>query len=338
MKSIKYLLGVVLLVAATGCEYNEDALPVNIGEVVENNGAYLRIIEIQTQGIDILNYTADSSVYRIVGELYDAEEGDLVTEVDFYVARTGASAGRAIAEGTTPFKTIPRSAFARGHGAFGDYPRATIDITVADVLTALGITTADIQIGDSYRLRWVVKLSNGKSFTSTDVNPAITGSFFNSPYAAACNVVSSVDPTKFIGDYTFSQLSASTSVAGAFANGWIWNGAQNFTRTLAVDPNNGFDGRVFPATPLAEYGVPAVNYRMRLAVASAKANNRARLNGTFGTGLGCGGVTIAYGPETISTSNFDQDNDATFTFVVRENVNAACGVGIAHVVFTMTKN
>lgn len=337
MKSIQYLMGVLLLVAATGCKYNEDALPVNIDTVVNSNGAFMRLVQIQTQGIDILNYTADSSVYRAIGEIYDAKEGDLVTEIEFYVRRSGASSARTIAETATPFKVVPRSAFARGHGAFGDFPRALINITVADVRAALGFGN-DIAIGDTYHLRWVIKLSNGKSFTTTDASPVLSAAFFNSPYAAACNVVSSVDKTKFIGSYTFSQLSPSTSVAGAFENGWIFNNAQNFTRNISLDAANEFDGRVFTSNPLGSYGTAAVNYRVRLAVAAAKANNRARLNGTFSTGLGCSGVTIAYGPETITTSNFDQDNDASFTFVVRENVNAACGVGIAHVVFTVTKN
>jgi len=165
MKSIKYLVGAFLLVAAVGCEYNEDALPVNIDTVVNNNGGYLRIVKVNNSGLDVGKPFDDTtSIYNIVGELYDAKEGDLVTSVEFYVQRVlpgipGGPGGtllpnpRSIAETASPFKTVQREAFARGHGAFGDFPRAEINITLNEVRTALGFDEADIRAGDTYRLR-----------------------------------------------------------------------------------------------------------------------------------------------------------------------------------------
>jgi|GEM_PF-2358201 len=340
MKSIQYLVGVFLLVAAVGCEYNEDALPVNIDTVVNNNGGYMRIIEVKNGALNVARpYTGASSVYNIIGELYDAKEGELVTEVAFYVRRTGTTAGRTIAETANPFKTIQRAAFARGHGAFGDLPRAEINITLSEVRTALGFAEADVQVGDIYRLRWVVKLSNGKSFTNTDINPAITGAFFNSPYAANSQVVLALDTDKFIGSYTFTQRAPSTSVATAFAAGWIWEGAKTFTRTLAVNPNNRLTGRTFSAQPLKEFAAPVANYSMSFTISQAGvASNRVTLGSTVATGLGCGGVAITYGASTSALSNFDQANDASFVLVVSENVGAACGQPRVDVIFDVTKN
>lgn len=340
MKSIKYLVGAFLLVAAVGCEYNEDALPVNIDTVVNNNGGYLRIIEVKTGALNVAKpYDGASSIYNIVGELYDSKEGDLVTEVAFYVRRTGTTAARTIAETANPFKTIQKAAFARGHGAFGDLPRAEINITLNEVRTALGFADADVQVGDIYRLRWVVKLSNGKSFTNTDVNPAITGAFFSSPYAANSEVVLALDPDKFIGNYTFVQRAPSTSVATAFADGWIWEAAKTFSRSLAVNPNNRLTGRTFSAQPLKEFNAPTASYSMSFTISEAGvASNRVTLGSSVGTGLGCGGVAISYGASTSALSNFDQANDNAFVLVVSENVGAACGQPRVDVIFDVTKN
>lgn len=341
MKHLKYLLGISLLIVATACEYNEDALPVNISEVTNNTGAYLRIISVAVPAIDLTYLHQDSSAYRIVGELYDRREGNDITTVQFFVSRT--TTGRTLAE--VPLKTYQRSAFTPSND-YGNLPRATIDVKIGEIITALGIPLSDVRLNDAFRLRWVVNLSNGKSFTVGDFNPAIGGAFFNSPYQAVVNVVQSVLPNRFVGSYTFTQNAPSTGLSGGFGNGFILRdgattgaGQQTFTATLTIDPANTLDGRVFTArpTPATGFVLNPINFRVRLAIAAVKANNRARLAINNPTGLGCG-LGIAYGPETINTSNFDQDNDATFTLVIRENTNLDCGFPATHVAFTVTKN
>ena len=333
MKLLKYLTIVVLLVGLAACSVNEENFPVNLDEVVNNNGAYMRVLSVESAGFDILDL--DNAAYIFTAELFDREDGDLVENVDFYVDFTSADGTQL--EEVGPFKTYTRADFTREGSR--NLPRNTFTITIDEVLQATGVQQADLLIGDRFRVRWVINLSDGRSFSVDDTGPDISGgSFFRSPYIASVNVVAAIPQDEFVGSYTFSQQGSSNSVAGAFAAGWLWNGAQEFSTDISVDPDNTLNGRTFTATPLAEFGVGSQDYIFNVALANEPENNTVTLDGSVGTGLACSALGIAYGGAPGGSGDFDVNDDSEFTLVVRENINEDCGLDAEDRPFTVTKN
>lgn len=333
MKLLKYLTIVVLLVGLAACSVNEENFPVNLDEVVNNNGAYMRVIGVESAGFDILDL--DNAAYIFTAELFDREEGDLVENVEFFVDFTSADGTQL--EEVGPFKTYTPSDFTREGSR--NLLRNTFTITIGEVLQATGVQQEDLLIGDRFRVRWVINLTDGRSFSVDDTGPDISGgSFFRSPYIASVNVVAAIPQDEFVGSYTFFQQSSSGSVAGAFAAGWIWNGAQEFSTDISVNPDNTLNGRMFTATPLAEFGVGAQDYEFDVALANQPENNTVTLVSSVGTGLACSALGIAYGNAGDGAGDFDETDDSEFTLVVRENINEDCGLDPDDISFTVTKD
>ena len=333
MKLLKYLTIVVLLVGLAACSVNEENFPVNLDEVVNNNGAYMRVLGVESAGFDILDL--DNAAYIFTAELFDREDGDLVENVEFFVDFTPA--GGSSMDEVGPFKTYSRADFTREGSR--NLPRNTFTITIDEVLQATGLQQDDLLIGDRFRIRWAINLTDGRSFSVEDTGPDISGgSFFRSPYIASVNVVAAIPQDQFVGSYTFFQQSSSGSVAGAFAAGWLWNGAQEFSTDISVDPDNTLNGRTFTATPLAEFGVGSQNYFFNVALANEPEDNTITLQSSVGTGLACSALGIAYGSAGDGAGDFNVEDDSEFTLVVRENINGDCGLEPDDISFTVTKN
>lgn len=333
MKLLKYITTVVLLISLAGCSVNEENFPVPLDEVLNNNGAYLRILSVESAGFDILDL--ENAAYIIEAEVFDKQEGDLLESVEFYVSYTSAD-GQTIAETSEPVKIYSASEFTRG--GQNNLPQATIMISIEDVLGPLGLTRDNLLIGDTFRVRWDLNLTDGRTFTAKDASTVITGgAFFSSPYLANVNVVAAIPEDQFVGSYTLTQDMPSSSVAGAFANGWILEGAQTFSVDITVDPDNTLNGRIFTATPLAEFGVAAQSYPFAVALANDPADNTVTLTGSVGTGLTCG-IGISYGPGADNRGGFDIADDSEFTLVIRENINSDCGLGAIDIPFSAVAN
>lgn len=333
MKLLKYITTVVLLISLAGCSVNEENFPVPLDEVLNNNGAYLRILSVESAGFDILDL--ENAAYIIDAEVFDREEGDLLENVEFYVSYTSAD-GQTIAETSEPVKTYSASEFTRG--GQNNLPQATITISIDDVLGPLGLTRDDLLIGDTFRVRWDLNLTDGRTFSADDASTVITGgAFFSSPYLANVNVVAAIPQDQFVGSYTLTQDVPSASVAGAFANGWILEGSQTFTVDITVDPNNTLNGRVFTATPLAEFGVGSQTYPFAVALANDPADNTVTLTGSVATGLTCG-IGIQYGPGADNQGSFDISDDSQYTLVIQENINSDCGLNPQDIPFSVVAN
>ncbi len=95
------------------------------------------------------------------------------------------------------------------------YPELTFTTTLQESATAVGIGTG-YSGGDEFTYRFVVNLTDGRSFTNTDANNGILGgSFFRSPYLYTVTVA--CIPTGPVpGDYTLDMQDS-------FGDGW--NGA-----------------------------------------------------------------------------------------------------------------
>ncbi len=87
-----------------------------------------------------------------------------------------------------PLKTFLASAFTKD--ATTGYPRATISVSGTEALTATKLSVADITSGDRFEITGTMKLTNGKSFTTSNTGLNITGgAFYSSPFFYRVNVL-----------------------------------------------------------------------------------------------------------------------------------------------------
>lgn len=336
MKLLKHVIITVLLLSlAAACSVNEENFPVNLEEVLNNNGAYLRVNSVEVAGFDILDL--ENSAYIFSGEVFDREEGELLESVEFYVSYESAD-GTVIEETSDPIKVYEASEFERG--GINDLPQNQFEIAIDEATAPLGLTTDDLAIGDVFFLRWEVNLTDGRTFTAEDASSPITGgAFFSSPYRANVGVVGAIPEDVFVGSYTFTQESSSSTSEGVGGTGAVFEGSLEFTVDVSVNPNNNLTGRVFNAAPYAEFGASSQDVEFSILLAEDTADNSVTLSSNVDVGLGCGGGGLIVGPGSEDNpGDFDLDDDSEFTLVVQDNVAADCGAQPQDITFTVTKN
>lgn len=330
MKYLKYIITAVLLVSITACSVNEDNFPIDLDAVLNNNGAYLRVLSVDEPVYNFVDLP--NARYVFTGEVFDLEEGNLLESVEFNVGFrsferdpvTGQPVLE-ISENPNPILTVPASEFVRGGGR--NLPQVTFTIPLSDVLAALdGVTEADLELGDTFLLRWTVNLTDGRSFSGSDASADITGgAFFNSPYQARVNVAPVLPDDQFVGEYLFEAQNTGF-------NGWSTY-SETFTATLSVNPENTANGRIFTAEPYAQNwgGLNPIDTPIAFSVGTTYDGP----SGGTGTGLGCGGgLAIGLAGELAEVDLFD---DSQFTLWLADNIRSDCGAGPVDVEFTVTK-
>ena len=121
-------------------------------------------------------------------EAVTPDKGALFSSYDLtvkFVDATPANGHKSTSDVT--LRSIPASAYTKD--ATTGYPRHTLVITGADVLTATKLTAADISSGDRFEISATMKLTNGKAFNAANTGPDITGgAFYSSPFFYRLNV------------------------------------------------------------------------------------------------------------------------------------------------------
>lgn len=331
MKLFKHAITVVLLISMAACSVNEDKFPFPLDTILESNGAYLRILDVESAGFDILDL--ENAAYIFTGEVFDKENGDLLESVEFYVSYTSAD-GTTIEETAQPIKTYSASDFTRG--GVNNLPQTRVVIGIEEVLGPLGLTRDDLLIGDRFRVRWDLNLTTGETFSANDANPVVTGgAFFSSPYLANVGVVAAIPEDQFVGTYQFTQLNPG-STGALFGIPQVYESMQ-FEADITVDPNNTLNGRVFQAAYLAAFGAAPHDNRIEIALANDPADNSVTLAGYFGSGLSCGGPELGLDRESEQISQFDIADDSEFLMVIQENPLGGCGGTPTDVRFQVVK-
>jgi hypothetical protein len=299
-----------------------------LDETLENRGAFLRINSVETAAFDLADLS--TAAYTINVEYFDGEDATLLDNVAFYASYQSFGLNPedrvVIPETEQPFYTVPVSQFSENERGL---PATTITVPLTAVLEGLGLSEDDIGVEDRFTLRWVVNLTDGRSFTASDAAPAISGGFYSSPYQAQVFTVQALQASEFTGSYMFD--SQGTGVFG-------WETFSDvFTTDLVVDPNNTLNGRIFTAEPYAEDwgGLAPIDVPISLGRTATAAVG----SGGVGTGLGCG-VGLAVGPITDPVANgviIDVSDDSEFTLVISDNIRGDCGAPPVDVAFTVTK-
>lgn len=311
MKYFKYILTIAILLPLVSCTvFDEPDLPIPLDETMENTGAFLRIIDVETAAFDVLNLETAAYVFTV--EYFDDEDQSLLDNVTFYASYTSVDGDEIL---RTQFKTVDGSGW--GTSERTGWPSTTIELPITEINDALGIDEADNKLGDGYQIDWTLNLTDGRSFTVEDMSPAISGGYFSSPNFASANVSARIEPDLFVGTYRFTQLDAATF-------GPVFS-AMQFEADLSVDPNNDFNGRVFDEAYLGVFGFEAHPNPIVIALAEDTDNNSVTLARSFNSGAGCGGPPLVMGTENEQVSQFDLDDDSEFTLALVENTESACG-------------
>ena len=124
------------------------------------------------------NFDDTSSSYSVAFEVEDNAEGALLQDVDVYTSFNNAVDGTSTDE--TLVTTLPVSAFTTGADGL---PTITVDLTLGELASALGLTASDYTGGDSFKIRYSLNLTDGRVFSSGNLNSTVSGgSYFRSPF------------------------------------------------------------------------------------------------------------------------------------------------------------
>lgn len=337
MKYLKYsLCALLLIMVGVACEDNPSKFPIDIKELQkpENTGGFLRIVSIEQGAWDLLNIQDAAFIFTI--EADDAENGGQLESVDFYVAfsdNQDQTVGDLPEVG--PIMNIPASDFSVNQES--GLPRTTVNIPAPDAMDALDLQESDLGDFDTFDFRWVLHLTNGKSFSVDNTGLNVSGgAFFNSPFQRAVLVGKLVPQDQFVGSYTMTRTSGSGAFGGIFEDDS--DGQEQLEVELEVDPNNGINGRTFVAPYLPQFGFGDQTWNMILVRIEGGPNET--VWPLQGTGLSCGGPPLELGPpsDPPGTGTFVVGSDDSFTLNITANVNAACDAPSSQVSYTLTKN
>ncbi len=190
MKKIIIYIALLLLGSITfSC--TEEKLIDNVFSDV-GRGLVLRTIATPNPTFDFFDTSAS---WKVTLEAQDAEGGKLFSEIKVYVTfiNDGTASTEALAT------TVPASSFSPG--PLG-YPRGDVALTLGETLTALGLQSGDYDSADSFNIRLVGVLSDGRQFTNNANGTVTGGSFFRSPFAYSAQFFCPLaDASLFDGNY-----------------------------------------------------------------------------------------------------------------------------------------
>ena len=296
-----------------------------IDDLQENveRGAILRTVSLISNSLPI---GVDTAAFSVELEEQDAEDGALLSSVDVFISftdgspDTGDSSGGVAGE--VMVTTIPASEFTTGE--FG-LPRTTLTIPLTQMLSLLNLTNDNIFGGDTFTTRLVLNLTDGRSFTSTDVNGNIaSGSFFLSPFRYSTPVVCPVEEGTFTGDYNVEQVTPSIFGYDTFDpdGGGV---------VLTLNPADEATQRTFDADYLA-----ALNFGNTRTYTLNFICGAVTIPTGSGSGLQCSnGITL--GPPSGTPGAYDFQDDSAFQLIFTDDESDDCSAGSPDVTLNWTK-
>ncbi|MDF4221395.1 hypothetical protein PXC01_07345 [Maribacter sp. M208] len=200
MKNLRKLLygSLSLLVFTTSCEYNETPLDEDI--VAANEGAVLTTVS--TVGGTINKLDPAQSTLENTVLFNDFDENDTVESIDLYLlfADTTPVNNEVITVDEAFIENVPGSAFAIGDSGF---PEHTYSLSGDTMLDLVGLTADDIDGGDLFILRYVLNLTDGRSFSAADTGVNVRTTSHSTPFRYSSVVVCFKTPEP--GDYTLTM-------------------------------------------------------------------------------------------------------------------------------------
>ncbi len=227
MKNIfKYINIALLATLILGCSGDDKIVDDVIDGVT--NGAVLRTIDIDNNLVYnnlTLAFEAGSN-YVLTLEEQDAQSGGLLSEVEIsarFVENTRLDTNNDgivdendddLSTELGLIRTLSASDFQTGERGV---PTSVITFTAEELVSFTGVDESMIEGRDDFELTFLLKLTDGRTFSADDANGNVSGgSYFSSPYLyrtpIACAITESLADT-----YTY-QITSLTSAPGGRSN------------------------------------------------------------------------------------------------------------------------
>lgn len=327
MKINKISLSVIVLLSAFifSCrDFVEPRIPYSDF----NTGLYLRTIERTSTSFNFFNL--DNSRFALTLEAVDAEEGTTLENVEIYVRHRRLIPGVGLEftpaevagqrEGVM-VKTVPASAF--GPNPENRFKRGSFEITAAEAIQAVGLTTAEIDGGDAFEFRLYATDKSGRIFGPDNRSSDIAGGeFYDSPFLYNVNVICPLTEGFALGQYELTQTAGGADpffgTPTRFAEGAVTlsAGTTATSRTFTVSYLDG------------SFGVTMFNINLSCGNV-VKPNQSA--------GIGCAaGNPIQWQSDNDNLSTYDPDDDSIIVVKFIDDITSSCGI-TEPVEFTLTK-
>ena len=190
MKNIKkYSVLLVCGLIALACK-TEMVEPIDLNTL--ENGGYVRTVSPYPVAATTFNYSLSNlagTKMEFVAEAITPNKGAAFASYELSVKFVDATPSNGTKTGTVQaIKSIAASSFSKD--ATTGYPRATIAVTANEAVTASKVALADMSEGDRFEITGTMKLTDGKSFTTTNTGLNITGgAFYSSPFFYRVNII-----------------------------------------------------------------------------------------------------------------------------------------------------
>jgi len=158
------------------------------------SGAVLRTKAVVNKTFDFFD---TSSQWIVSLEEQDDQNGGLFASINVYAKMNNGGTEAQI-------KTIPASSFTTGPNGL---PVGNVAVSLAEVLSGLGLNPGDYAPADQFFIRLEVVLTDGRTFSSNNTSGTVRGgSFFATPFSYSvqffCNLT---DTSLFSGEYVVTN-------------------------------------------------------------------------------------------------------------------------------------
>jgi hypothetical protein len=213
MKKIGYGLLMSLLMVITSCT---DFVDPNIPYKTFDTALYLRTIRSAPTSLTFNFFNLANSKFQLTIEAVDAEGGETLESVEIRVRHRRLipgvgfeyrPAGTASNVNDVLLKTLSRSDFQKAtenpNHPTNLYKRASFEISAAEAISAVGLTNATVNGGDTFEFRLVATDKFGRKFDWRNRSADVAGGFFyDSPFLYNVNVIC---PSDLGGTYAYES-------------------------------------------------------------------------------------------------------------------------------------
>lgn len=230
----KYINKIAILGLALGitcsCETDDKVVDEILAQV--GTGGILRTRD-EVNNLDFNDETNafdDGASYTLVIEEQDEQGGALLESVEVYVNfDDNSDEGPDMSTEEVLLQTLAASDFTAGERSL---PETTITYTADELIAATGITESLVIGKDRFEFRLVLTLTNGETYTNTDVGgPVSGGSYFAAPFeyfpVVGCTITESLAGTH---SYVATGITPAPGGGGDCSGGDL-NGTVTWTET-----------------------------------------------------------------------------------------------------------
>jgi len=293
---VRRIFILVLCLVTIACSEDDKAIDIVTQEL--EYGAVIRTLKINNAEFDINN---SNSIFSVDVEAQDKENGDLLEAVDILVSfQDNTLAGGNFSTNEILVESLPASEFTRtGQGL----PRITLEYSFDQLTTAVGLSQSVIDCKDQFLVRLVVRLTDGRSFTTGNASSIILAfnTFFSSPYCYTINVVEPIEEDSFVGTYMYSSVldGPNGPTFGSPSMVEITNGHSNNVRFVPLKHNMSHPSNELPR-----------NYEFSI-VCDEVVFEKNQLSSVIGYCIVNSGAPILLGPGT-QNAPVNTDDDSVF--------------------------